>query len=498
MFSPKVVNILLLTLLFVISLLPRAYQLDATEIYPDEITWTARSRESFLALKVGNPYYFKDGWWKSTQDTEAINLPTAVISGASIFFLAKNQPTHYSLNLFPDYIAARIPIVLINSAFIVLFYLIVRKITQNQKAALLGSLIFSLDPIYLGLSRWVIADTFLGIWIFLSLSSYLLIKKKALSILVASLFLSLAFLTKPSALILLPVFFVCSPLKSVFTFFVFAFFTHLLWVGSTGKIAWEILEYTLAQYHLAQEPFTVFFAGDITTNPPLYYYLQQLILRLPLLTLAGVVLFFISGETNLFIHRKAFSKKILFSVLLFVFLYLLAMSLSTKKLGIRYIFPIIPWVYLLAAIQLSAISDKLNKKVKLLYFGAIGAYLVGTILYYFPNYSLYYNQLAGSPENAQKIDLPGLCMGARDSVLYLEKYHAASSVAYMGCAKTIIPYYSSIVITTNWENEEFVIIEASYKALSPNDPAVLYFAEKEPLHVNSKKGFILARTYLNK
>lgn len=492
MFSRKVVNILLLTLLFVISLLPRLYQLDATEIYPDEITWTARSRDSFLALKTSNLYYFKDGWWKSTQDTEAINLPTAVISGTSIFFLAKNQPTHYSLNLFPDYIAARIPIVLINSIFVVLFYLIARKITQSEKVALLGSLMLSLDPIYLGLSRWVLGDTFLGIWIFLSLSSYLIVKRKAFSILLASLFLSLAFLTKPSALVLLPVFFVTSPLKSVYTFFVFVFLTHLLWVGSSGKIVWEIFEYTLAQYHLSQEPFTTFFAGEITTSPPFYYYLYQLVARLPLLTLTGLILFFVHKKTH------TISKKLLFSVLLFVFLYLLAMSLSTKKLGIRYIFPVIPWVYLLAAIQLSTIADKLNKKVKLLYFGAISAYLVGTVLYYFPNYSLYYNQLAGNPKNVQKIDLPGLCMGARDSILYLEKYYAASSVAYMGCAKTVIPYYSSIAITTNWQDEEFVVIEESYKALSPDEPAVLYFAKKEPLHINSKKGFILARTYLNK
>lgn len=498
--SKKVINILFLALLFAVSLIPRAYQLESTEIFPDEITWTARSRESFLALKTGNPYYFKDGWWKTNSDTEAINLPTTIISGASIFFLAKNQPTHYSLNLFPDYIAARIPIVIINSLFIVLFYFISRKVTHNQTAAFLGSFMLALDPIYLGLSRWVLSDTLLAVWIFLSLSSYLFVKKNAFSILLAASFLSLAFLTKPTAILLLVVFLVyCvsnklaySPLKYLITLLVFTLLTHLLWLGTTGVIGWEILEYLLRQSQLAQKPFTTFFVGEITTNPPFYYYIYQLVVRLPLLALVGLVGFVLHKKL------KLPSKKIVLSILLFIFLYLLAMSLSTKKLGIRYVFPVIPWLYLFASLPLATIATKLNKKVKLLYFLLIGVYELSMAIHYFPNYSLYYNQLIGGPANAQKYDLPGLCMGARDSVFFLEKNYSARSVAYMGCAKTVIPYYSGVSITTNWEKERFVIIEESFRILSPDEPAVLYFSNQEPVHINSWRGIVLARVYLNR
>ena len=166
MLKIKSVSLLLIIFIFLISFFVRIYKLQETEIYPDEITWMVRGKESFLAIKTGRFFYFKTAWWKSETDTEAINLPGALISGASMFFLAKNQPTNYSLNIFPDYIAARIPFTIINSLFVVFFYLFLIKITNNKKTAFLGSLIFSLDPISIALSRWYLVDSYLMIWLF--------------------------------------------------------------------------------------------------------------------------------------------------------------------------------------------------------------------------------------------------------------------------------------------------------------------------------------------
>jgi len=486
---------LLIIFLFVVSLVPRIYKLQSTEIYPDEITWLVRSRESFLALKTGNLNYFKNGWWKRPNDTEAINLPTAIISGASVFFLAKDQPTHYSLNIFPDYIAARIAIAAINSLFIVVFFLIVKKIINSYPIAVLGALMLSLDPTYLALSRWFLPDSFLAIWIFLSMSSYFFIKKNLPSVILSSLFLTLAFLTKPTAILVLIPFLLFSPLKFVFTLPTFAVFTQFLWLGQEGYFGWKIIEYLLRQFRLAQEPFTTFFNGKVTTNPPFYYYIYQLITRLPLLPLAALAIL----PFNLKIKQKILSKKLLINIVLFLLIYVLAFSLSTKKLGIRYIFVIFPWIYFFAGISIVAIVKKSKLIYKILLSFVFIAYYAGLTIYFFPNYYLYYNLLANGPFKAQKYDLVGLCMGAKDSIHFLERrYPEIKSVAYLGCNKTVIPYYSSIKVSTDWKNEKYVIVEESFRTLTPDNEAVGYYKTKSPIWINCSKGIILSRIYINK
>ncbi len=237
----------------------------------------------------------------------------------------------------------------------------------------------------------------------------------------------------------------------------------------------------------------MFFNGQVTAKPPFYYYLYQLIARLPLLTLIGLAATLLYKKLRVKIPEK----RLTLSVLLFIGLYVIAMSFSPEKLGARYIFPIFPWLYLISAVSIVAMTNTLKKHLRLIAYMLCFASLVVTAVTYFPNYYLFYNSLVGGPEKAQKYDLVGLCMGAKDAVEYLEKAHHPTSVAYIGCNKTVIPYYSPILVSTDWENEKFVIIEESLKTLSPEKDAVLYFQTKEPIFINYKNGAILSRVYQN-
>lgn len=482
--------------LFFFSLGIKLYDLQATEIYPDEITWTVRSKEAFLALKTKNLAYFKEAWWNNHRDTEAINLTTSILSGTFIFFLAQNQPTHYSLEIMPDYLAGRIPVVLLSSVFLVIYYFIAKRIFKNTAISLLSSFLLLTDPTSLALSRWQLGDYPLTIWLFLSLSLYFLIENRMLSVFLSSVFLALAFLTKPSAIILLVIFVIFSPLKGMITLIIFFVITNFLWLGSDKNIILRVWEYLITQTHLAQKPFTTFFFGKVTENPPFFYYIFQITNKLPLTAILGLLCFpFLILKKKIF-----FNKKILYlAVPLFIFIYLFIFSVSTKKLGIRYIFPIIPWLYLYSTFSIYHLINKLNQRGKILAYFSIALYSFFLSFYYFPNYYLYHNYIFGNTKKIQEKDLVGLCMGTKQAIKFLsEKYPNITSVAYLGCEKTTIPYYSHInKITTDWKNEKIVIIEESFKTLSPEDEGVKFFANKNPTFVNSWKGIILSRIYLN-
>ncbi|OGM06907.1 hypothetical protein A2130_03705 [Candidatus Woesebacteria bacterium GWC2_33_12] len=487
-------NVIFPTAIFLISLLFRSYNLTSTEIYPDEITWTVRSREAFLAIKTNNFDYFKSAWWTKDTDTEAINLPQTIISGASIFLLAKGQPTHYSLELFSDFIAARIPIVFLTSIFIAIFYFITKRITNNKYIALLASLLLSIDPTSIALSRWLLVDYPLTIWMFLAISSFFLIKNIKISIIVSSIFISLAFLTKPTGLILFIPLFLSKQYKTIITFFCFLVFAKLLWLGQEGNIIIDMYSYIFNQFQLSNNSFITFFNGKITSNPPFYYYVQQILTRLPIIIISSLLFY------PIFVKKKILKNKKLLTIIipLFVISYILILSIPAKKLGIRYIFPVIPWLYLFSGISIYYFLNKLHKFYKTIAIISIFAISSTVSLFYFPNYYIYRNIFSGGPKIVQSNEVIGLCMGARSSILNLiNKYPDIKSVAYLGCSKSTLPYYTNVTISTDWKTERFVIVEESMKLLSPNLEEIIYFNNKKPIYINDWHGVVLSRIYDN-
>lgn len=502
---------ILLLCLFLIAFIPRVYNLDETEIYPDEITWMVRGKETFYAIKQLNFKYFETSWWNIQNDTQAISLPLVLIDGPSLILFGKNQST-FNLGLFSDITAARLPIVFLNSFFIVIFYLFLRKIF-SQNLSLFTAVLLALDPIFIGFGRMVINDGLLTLFSFTAICSFLFLDKLK-SILLSGICLSLGFLTKPNGLLPL-----CSWLTFCFMSFkdkrmlfnrlftaliVSIFLITILWPASWNKPIISIFEYNFRQTILArQQPIHQFFIGEITTDPPFYFYLFQITTRLPLLIYIGLISFpifiFLEIKNNKNWKKNTNYPKFI-AIAIYCLIFLLITSLASRKLGVRYILPLWPWIYITSCWTLFQIANLFKKRFfKFIFLICIVIINLLIIIHYYPSYQLFYNQLIGGPQNAQKYDLVGLCSGAKGSLEFIDQnFNINEPVAMIGCNKVIAPYYSSRQITTNWQTSNLVIVENAYKQLMPNDEAVKFFDEQKPIFVVKENGAILSRVYSKK
>ncbi len=495
-------DIVVVLLLFLLTFIVRAYQLGQTPIYPDEITWMVRSKESALAIRTQRFDYFKTAWWNIKDDTEAIAIPLTFSVGFPIIYLAKDASV-LSFNLFQDYIVGRYVVIFITSIFMSIFYLFLRKVL-DKKMSLLASFLLTMDPTFLANSKIIMNDIYLTIFLFISLASYLLIKNKLNSVILSAVGLSLAFLTKPNGLILIPIFALQIFLnkdrlveikKFVLTLF-FAFVVVLvLWPNSWANPFFAIPEYLLRQTSLVQNGINNYFFGQITNNPPFYYYIFEILVKIPpiiILSFISLLLFFFSKA-----YRKQSGSKFLISLFTFLVLFLITVSFSAKKLGARYVLPIWPWIYLLSMYPLHYLMEKFRSK--LLKISFLTLLVISTIynyFHFFPYHDLYYNFLIGGSENAAKYDLVGLCSGSKASVDYISKcYLETNTIGALGCGRSTIPYYYPNSFDYNWKKDGVWFVEAYYVQLN-KDPEVTNFYEKnKPTHTISINGLNLAYIY---
>jgi 4-amino-4-deoxy-L-arabinose transferase-like glycosyltransferase len=497
-------EIIIIASLFSLTLLPRFYRLSETPLYPDEITWMVRAKETSLALRTLNFNYFSSAWWNIINDTESIALPLTVSVGFPIIYLGKGQSV-LSYNLFQDYIVGRSIVIIISSIFIVLYYLFAQKYF-GKKVALLSSLLFTLDPIFTANSKLILNDLYLTLFIFFSISTYLLIKNKKLSVFLSSLGLTASFLTKPHGILLIPVFFLQIFInrenrkqqlgKFIVTFMLFIVFVSLLWPSSWSNPVFAVPEYLLRQITQAGEGINNYFLGNITENPPFYYYLFQLMTRLPPLIILGFLGFLIILIRNKDKSHKTYKYSI--SILAFMFIFITVVSLSPKKLGVRYILPLWPWIYLFAGKTILFITNRIKYPfLKIGFILTILIYFLFIAIYYFPHEYLYYNDFIGGTKNAQKYDLVGLCLGSKAAIDYVGAcYPSIRKVAVLGCGRTTIPYYYPNPINYDWKNESVLIIENYYLQLEKDKEVVEFYNNNYPTHTINIKGAKLAQIYV--
>lgn len=481
LFGSSFKEIVIILFLFFFTFSIRFYKLSETSLYPDEITWMVRAKETALAIRTLDFKFFDSAWWNIKDDTEAIALPLAISTGFPLIYLARDQSV-LSANLFQDYMVARTTVIILTSFFIVFFYFSVKKIT-NQKVAFLSSLLLTLDPLFLANSKLVMNDIFLSAFIFLALSSFLLIKNNRFSIIFASLMTALAFLTKPIGLIVLPIFLINKNYsKFLFTLlFTFVFIT-VIWPTAWTSPVISIFEYILRQKDLVGSGINNYFLGTITNNPSFLYYPFQLIARIPPM----IVIFFVLSTTVFWSQIK---NKNLINLILFVLLYFFILTISPKKLGIRYLLPIIPVIYIFAS--------KILMMLKPVLIGVVIVYSFINFIYLFPNHSLYYNQLIGGMKNASKFDLIGLCHGSKESVDYILKcYPHVKSIGAIGCGNSIVPYYYPNKFNTNWKDQDIFYVENYYLQLNKDEELTKFVKSNDPNHIIIINGLKLSNIYV--
>jgi hypothetical protein len=161
---------------------------------------------------------------------------------------------------------------------------------------------------------------------------------------------------------------------------------------------------------------TTYFMGDVTNQSFFWYFPATYLLKTPLsfiiLTIVSLIysIYQYFRRTPLKVWQK-FSEYINnhfieFSFLVFIFVYSYLSITGNLNLGIRHLFPIMPFIFILVSkkiVELMKNTKRKKARIVLCSFLIIilSWYLISTIIS-FPKYIAYFNELIGGGKNADK------------------------------------------------------------------------------------------------
>lgn len=490
-------------LLFIIAFLPRVFDLGGNSLFADEITWMSRSKAVYAAVRSGVWEYFKTGWWLDKTMAEPIGIPVTFLGGVAMTYLTPGYSSH-SLNITRDFIATRIPEAIIGILFVPVFYLLLKKFT-NDKIAFITALLIALDPVSISLSRWLHQDMALMAFSTLSLLIFFYSDRKVATIF-SAIFASMTILTKPQGFIVpLTVFAVCVigivkkekiNLKRlglwvlVIISCTVLFFPFLWHEPIKGMI-----QYLSTQIGNANNGQLTFFNGQITTSPPWYYYFAIFPFRVPESVFMGLLVGLILGIQNL--RKSFFGNKFIQVAIIYSVIFLFTISLSNKKIGIRYLFGIWPYIYITAVYGLTLIEKHVKKVYKWAFWLVVFLFPVWGILKFYPSYYLYYNHFI-SPQKFQSLESIAFCDGVKPSVEYLEpKLYHGITIMLSGCDSGI-NYYTGFTINrvNNVSDKPEYVIEETHDAQKfPNTVKQIRESGYKEIKQIDFRGIILAKIY---
>lgn len=491
-------------LLLVIAFIPRIANLGGHDVFVDEITWMSRAKDVYAALRTLSWSPYNAIWWLNKGVAEALGIPVTFLGGISMTFLSNTGFTHYSLNIARDFVAARFPVVIIGSLFVPFFYLLSKKFI-GDKLSFIASLLLALDPIAIALSRWFQHDTALMAFSVLSILLYLGGKSKAA--VVGSAFLTaMAILTKPQGFLIVITLAIVTfvalltgqkvRLKEFIVWLVFAglftiIFFPYLWHNPIGNM----FHYLSVQFGNVSEGNLTFFNGQITQNPPWYYYFVIFPFRVPESVLIGYLL----GVGLIFskLKIKIFKNQFVLAGLIYTILFVSTICLSNKKLGIRYLFGVWPYIYIIAAYGLVRLEKLISTPFKKVFWLYVLLFPVWGILKFYPTYYLFYNHFI-TPAKFQNLESVGYCDSVEPSIKYLSPYlYHGIKIMLPGC-DSAINYYTSFTIkriNRVSEKPDYIIAEnISFQKLPAIQEDIKMAGYKEIREIDFR-GIILAKIY---
>lgn len=314
---------------------------------------------------------------------------------------------------------ARLPVVLLTMLLVVGVYLLGRDV-YGPAAGLLAATLCALDPNILAHGRLATTDLGLTCFVVLAVWAYrrLLLEPRLGHAVAAAALLALALLTKYSALFLLALYPVWAlvlpalprgvtvPEGALKRWADRPELRRLAWsAGVTGAVVLAALllvpfgylepgridryfsDFLMVNVNV-EARYLTYFHGSFYDHHLWYYFLAAFALKtpLPLLVLLGLrVAFHRSGETWA-------DRALLFGP---VAVWLLVISWRAFQIGLRYILPIYPFLFVYAAGLLAA--PRFRERRARLAVAALVAWLAASSLRAFPDYLPYFNELGGGP-----------------------------------------------------------------------------------------------------
>lgn len=474
-----------LVLIYALTFFLRLYHLPDVAVYPDEITWMVKGKETIYALAKFNLNYFRHAWWNDTSETYAIGLPVVILNG--LFHVLLAGTGKYSLHLLPDILASRIPVIFLHSLMPPAIFLFCRRFF-GQTTGLVTALAYSLAPIAIGTDRWVIQDSSLTFFSFLAVSTYVSAKHNNQLSILPGFFLGIAFLVKPTGLLPGIVWtLLAKPYRLFFANVLVVVMTILIfWPQSWFKPINSIPEYIFRQQRLAQLGLPNFHLGVATKSPGGTFYFERFLNRTP----EAVLIVLLVGLYFYIRRRSSFSlssRRIITAVTVYFLVYLWLISTTPAKAGLRYALPLIPWIYVASGWALSLLP----------YRRWISSVFLASLLLplnYYPNFSLYYNRLSGGPTHAQEHELVGLCLGSKAALNYLDSNNIPGVVAILGCADTG-PYHTGRKLTKDWHMADIIILETAHRQQFPFSPEVLSLSNRQLIQKITENKVVTAEIY---
>jgi hypothetical protein len=268
-------------------------------------------------------------------------------------------------------------------------------------------------------------------------------------------------------------------------------FFPFLWHDPVGGM----VKYLSTQIGNANNGQLTYFNGQITTSPPWYYYFAIFPFRVPETVLAGFFIGLVFGMRSL---RKQFHKNKLFQAgLIYLIVFLITISLSNKKIGIRYLFGIWPYIYIVAVYGLTLVEKHVKKVYKWIFWLVVFIFPIWGILKFSPSYYLFHNYFI-SPQNFQSLESIAFCDSVKPSIKYLEpKLYHGIILMLPGC-DSAINYYTGFTIKRVNEvsgKPEYIIEETHDAQKFPNTVKQIQESGYKEIKRIDFRGIILAKIY---
>lgn len=512
-------------ILFLLALLPRLLHLN-TFITWDEPMWTYRSIRFLTALLrgdfrgtflVGHPGVIT--MWAGAAGIAVQRFLLNPSSAGDLVWLSElpalNPRDLEALRRLATFLpAAKLPLALLNTAIVLGFYSLAKRLL-GTKAALLTALLLAFDPFYLALSRVLHMDApAAGLMMLsvLSLLVHLRDSRSRLHLTFSGALAGLAFLSKGYALFLAPLtglllaaaylakerdFRQAVPwlLRSFAPWcLVAALIFFLLWPAmwvDPGGTAQGVVDLALG-YAVTPQATSHFFLGQVRPDPgPLFYPLALAFRMMPLTVLGlALALFFLVGD-------EARHKGIPAALLAYACLFAIFMSLGAKKFD-RYMLPSILALDIVAAWGLVKMAGRLPRWAPAT---LIGALLIQTafVLPYHPYYLAYYNPFLGGSPQAPHVLPVGWGEGIDLAARYLNQKEAAGRlrVATSGMPGFGPLFKGKAVPSTegNLATADYILVYVS--DVQANSPSVAALYNQQPEHTVRIHGIDYVRIYRN-
>lgn len=546
--------------LFALALIPRVMGLDSF-VAIDEARWVYRSAYFWRAVLTGD--FAQASAEAATPDvgeTFASGVPAMWLGGLGLtakYWLDVDRPagnlSDY-LALVPEkterisldfYAWSRLAFVLLASLFVVAFYLLLGQLVKPA-VALPAALLLAFDPFFMGLSRLVHNDLAVCVAINLSLLTLLHYRRRKVFktfrvwsvgwLLLSGVLGGLALATKPTALYLFVfvAFFLLfesgwprrwGEWRQAVTEGIIFGGVALVTVVAVWPALWAAPVETLqlvffhsgSGFESLDDPSPSLLPYPDNPVPQLgfLFYPANWIFKSTLPLWLGLVSFIVGIKWGWFKSPRELSTEstpptmwtVKWLAIFVVMFYLLLIPADTRDL--RYALPTFPGLYVLAAVGIISLMEKLSLKLTgatrlssrhwaILGSGLLLAIQVMLAALYFPYYFNYLNPLVGGPWLAPHLIKVGAGEGLDHMAYYLnQKPDVANLTVATSLWDTFVPFYQGRYTKAHYDDEaDYILIYLrQIQNRNPFPEFWPYFAPRRPEHVVRLNGVDYAWLY---